>query len=241
MTDDRCLLLFTKPARPGRVKTRLVGELSAEQAADLHQAFLDDVTTRLAGGSFRLVLAWAIGPGEALPAPPEPGLRAVRQRGEALGERLYEGLADAARDHRYVMALGSDHPLVARARIEEGFEHLEAGCGVVLGPAEDGGYYLIGVDRERLTPDLFRDVPWSTDRVLATTLERCREQGVRPHLLPEGWDVDTPCDLARLADLMIDGHRGCPRTRLLLARWGRVPVLAEPVPDGRLNVGEGAP
>lgn len=241
MTDDRCLLLFSKPARPGRVKTRLLGELSPQQAAELHQAFLGDVAERLARGRFRLVLAWALDPGEAIPEPPEPGLPAARQRGEGLGDRLFGGLAEAARDHRYVMALGSDHPLVARSRIEEGFERLEAGCGVVLGPAEDGGYCLIGIDRERLTPDLFRDVPWSTDRVLATTLERCREQGVRPHLLPEGWDVDTPSDLTRLADLMLDGHRGCPRTRRLLARWGRVPVLAEPVPDGRLDVREEAP
>ncbi|HYH47031.1 MAG TPA: DUF2064 domain-containing protein, partial [Thermoanaerobaculia bacterium] len=156
---DRRLLLFTKPARPGRVKTRLIGDLTPLQAADLHGAFLEDLLERLQGGSFDLRIAWALDDGDELPGGPVPGLR---QEGAGLGERLFGALSGAAREvaletgHRgAVMALGSDHPTLPLELVHHAFERVEAGAEVVLGPAEDGGYYLIALGAGAVAPRLF--------------------------------------------------------------------------------------
>lgn len=217
---SRRLLLFTKPAREGRVKTRLIGDLTAAEAASLHAAFLDDLLDRLREGDFELRLAWALDPGDELPGGPVAG---VRQEGDDLGERLYRALAGAAREASSVMALGSDHPTLPLARIHEAFEALERGARVVLGPAEDGGYYLVALRSDAVSRRLFQDIPWSTAGVLPATLERCRELGISPELLPVAADVDTPEDLRRLASRMVSGDLGCPRTRELLRLWQRLP------------------
>ena len=219
--SQRRLLLFTKPARAGRVKTRLIGDLSAGEAAELHAAFLDDLVERLEGGAFTLRLAWALEPDEEVPAGPTPG---VRQSGEGLGDRLYNAFAEAAREAPFVAALGSDHPTLPPALAERAFAALEAGADAVLGPAADGGYYLIALRAAAVRRRLFEGIAWSTDGVLASTLERCRELGLAVELLPEAADVDTPEDLRRLAAELAAGDLGCPRTRGLLAAWDRLPA-----------------
>ncbi len=206
-------MVFTKPARPGRVKTRLIGELDAEQAAALHAAFLSDLLERLAGGGFDLRIAWALEPGEE--APPAPGFR---QEGGDLGERLFHGLARAARDHGRVAAVGSDHPDLPLATVERAFAELET-AEIVLGPAEDGGYYLVGARAEALRPELFEGIAWSTGGVFEATVERCQRLGLRLARLPVAADVDTPADLERLAAALERGEADCPRTRALLASW----------------------
>ncbi len=181
----RRLLLFTKPARAGRVKTRLIGDLTPAQAAELHAAFVADLVARLSGASCDLHLAWA------------------------------------AREASAVAALGSDHPSLPVELVERAFAAIEAGARLVLGPAEDGGYYLIALAAP-VPRRLFEDIDWSTGRVLAQTLERAAELGIAPELLPPVADVDTPEDLARLARRMAASDLGCPRTRHLLAAWGRL-------------------
>lgn len=224
---QRRLLLFTKPARQGRVKTRLIGDLTAAQAAELHAAFLGDLVARLAGGRFELDVAWAVEAGERLPGGLLPGVGSLRQEGAGLGERLHGALAAAARRSRVVAALGSDHPTVEVELVERAFAAVENGADVALGPAEDGGYYLIALAAGAVRRRLFEDVPWSTPGVLAATLERCAELGLAVELLPVAADVDTPADLERLAVRLAPpgaaAAAGCPRTRALLARWRRLP------------------
>ena len=217
--SSRRLLLFTKPAREGRVKTRLIGDLTAAEAAELHAAFLADLLARLRQGDFELRLAWALEPEEELPAGPAPG---IRQEGGDLGERLYRALSEAAGEAAAVAALGSDHPTLPVDLVHLAFEKVEAGVDVVLGPAEDGGYYLIALRAAAVSRRLFEHIVWSTERVLALTLERCRELDLSVELLPEAADIDTPEDLRRLAKRMVSDDLGCPRTRELLAGWGRL-------------------
>ena len=239
----RRLLLFTKPARAGRVKTRLIGDLTAAEAADLHAAFVADLASRLAPEPFGLIVAWALDPGEALPEPPVAGVAGVRQEGADLGARLHAALAAAAAGAAAVAALGSDHPTLPVELVERAFALLAAGAPVVLGPAEDGGYYLIALAVERfpggIPRRLFAGVDWSTERVLAQTLARCGELGVEPVLLPAAADVDTPADLRALALRMAESDLGCPRTRRLLAGWGRLPPLAAAA-GGERGAGEAA-
>jgi uncharacterized protein len=229
---DRRLLLFTKPARAGKVKTRLIGDLTPAQAAELHAAFVEDLLERLRAAPCDLHLAWALEPGEEVPAAVTPGstgsvgLPGERQEGADLGERLYTALSGAAREARAVAALGSDHPTLPVELVERAFAAVEAGAKVVLGPAEDGGYYLIAL-APPVPQRLFEEIDWSTGRVLAQTLARCRELAITPELLPEAADVDTPEDLDRLARRMVETDLGCPRTRSLLAAWGRLPRASE--------------
>lgn len=212
------LLVFTKPARPGRVKTRLVGELTAAEAAALHAAFRDDLCERLRGGDYHLEIAWALDEGEAVPAGPAPGRR---QEGGDLGARLYHALARAARRFEAVAAVGSDHPELAPETVADAFRRLAAGADVVLGPVPDGGYYLIGLKRGAVHRELFEGIAWSTDTVLAETVVRTAVLGLATELLAPGHDVDRPADLAALARRLATSD-ACPRTRSLLASWGRL-------------------
>ena len=248
-TPGPCLVVFTKPAIPGRVKTRLVGaELAGppgspprvvgrDEAAALHAAFLGDLAERLradgAGTRFHVRVAWDIGASTPLPPlPPElAGLSrvdAVRQEGDDLGERLHAALAAAAREHPVVAALGSDHPALDPALLHRALAAVAEGGGadVALGPSEDGGYYLVALARRAVHRRLFSGIDWSTGRVLRQTLARCRELGLAVERLPVARDVDRADDLAALAGELAAG-RGpdCPRTRRLLAGWG---VLAAP-------------
>ncbi len=228
---ERCLLLYTKPASPGRVKTRLIGALreegsgppiSARQAAQLHAAFLGDLSERLAVGRFHLRVAWAMGAGEEeFPAGLVTGAADhVRQEGADLGARLFGSLAAAAGRFPAVAAVGSDHPELPLETVEEAFECLESGADAVFGPAEDGGYYLVGLRSANLKRELFEGVTWSTGEVLAQSLERCRRLGLEVALLATGHDVDVAEDLRRLAARLRSDVAGCPRTRTLLADWG---------------------
>ncbi|HVS65701.1 MAG TPA: TIGR04282 family arsenosugar biosynthesis glycosyltransferase [Thermoanaerobaculia bacterium] len=218
-----CLVVFTKPAVPGRVKTRLVGPLSEGQAAELHAAFLGDLSARLAAATWTLWTAWDLDEGEA-PATelvPVPVARAVRQQGADLGERLFRVLRLAA-DEGFdpVAAVGSDHPTFPLTRLDECSRAFAAGADVVIGPAADGGYYLLACRRRSLDPGLFTGIDWSTDRVLEQTLERCAGARLRVELLATGRDVDTPDDLRRLAAELAARPGQCPRTEGLLAQWG---------------------
>lgn len=216
---ERVVLLFTKPAVPGRVKTRLIGELTAAEAAELHRALLEDVLAHLAGGDYRLEVHWALDPGERAPA---LGLPARTQRGRDLGERLYAALSSVAAGGALTAAVGSDHPEMSASRLEEAFEILEAGTDVVLGPAADGGYYLIALRPEGVREELFADIPWSTPAVLEETLERASRLGLSRRLLPAARDVDTAEDLAALAARLASGEGASPATERLLASWGRL-------------------
>lgn len=230
------LLLFTKPARPGRVKTRLVddgdGPLTAEQAARLHAAFVADLVERLRPEPFRLCMAWDLGGNEGLQeAPPSSiadldlkGLPTLRQRGSNLGARLCHAFVDVSDQAEYLVALGSDHPTMRAELLNRAFELLSGGAPVVLGPADDGGYYLIGVRADTVDRRLFEDISWSTSSVFDTTVERCRELGYRPAFLPRGYDVDRPDDLRRLAAELEIEPTLCPRTYRLLAGWQMISV-----------------
>jgi glycosyltransferase A (GT-A) superfamily protein (DUF2064 family) len=110
------------------------------------------------------------------------------------------------------VVIGADAPHVPAARLAEAADALAADADLVLGPADDGGYYLIGLRTP--TPAVFSGVAWGTSRVLAETLARAR--GLRPLLLEPCFDVDTPADLARLSDVLARGDVALPRTAALL-------------------------
>ncbi len=216
--------MLTKPAVAGRVKTRLVGDLSAMQAARLHAAMVEDLADHLLEGDFETVFAWALENGESIPEGwPRPGLAGWRQRGADLGARLFDALSRAADRAECLCAIGSDHPGLNASRIEEAFALLESGDDVVLGPALDGGYYLIGLRRSQLSAELFTAIPWSTGIVLEKTIERCEELGLGVVRLAPELDVDTGEDLMELERGISAGRIRAPRVARLLKDWSRSP------------------
>lgn len=207
--DARRLVLFTKPARPGRVKTRLIPALGAEQAAALHRAFLGDLLARLLTGRWALEIAWALDEEETMPERTAlavelglaPGALAAvamsRQFGGDLGERMHETMVGGRPP--LVAIVGSDHPELALEVVEEAFVALATGAALLFVPAHDGGYTLVGARVAALRAEWFAGVDWSTCRVLAQSVANARRTGVEPVLLAAAADVDTPADLVALA------------------------------------------
>lgn len=248
------LVVFAKAPVPGQVKTRLTtgGEggargLSAEEAAALHAAFVRDVCERGARVGFGRRFLYVAG-GLSHPLLVEiagrAGYELRAQEGADLGARMHHAIAQELRAAAAVVLIGTDSPTLPGAYLERAGACLQAGEGdVVLGPAIDGGYYLIGARGE--VPELFAPgIAWSTDRVLTETLRRLRalvasRPGFGVRLLPPFYDVDTPADLARLVTDLSEG-RGpstesedaphtraeiddAPHTRALLGELGLIP------------------
>lgn len=225
---ENALVVFARAPRPGAVKTRLVeGGFTPEEACEIHLALLGDVleqADRTVRGLASVSLAWSEPPGAAAPAGLVPhGVKVETQAGSDLGERMARAIQDKIRaGHKRVVVLGSDAPTLPADHLRAAFETL-AGREVVIGPADDGGYYLVGMSRLHL--EIFRDVPWGSEKVLAVTRKRLARAGT-PHAELGVWhDVDTAEDLKRLwKEIVHLKDRKAPeiprRTFGLLARLG---------------------
>lgn len=174
------------------MKTRLIPILRAAEAAELYEALLLD-TVEVAESCARTVVAFTPSGGRrALERLLGPRRRLLPQGPGDLGERLarvFEALCERGQP---AMVVGSDCPALTAARIRTAADRLRD-ADVVIGPALDGGYDLIGLKRPR--PELFDDIPWSTGSVLEITLGRAKEAGLRVELLEAVRDLDTPEDL----------------------------------------------
>ena len=121
------------------------------------------------------------------------------------------------RGYKAVCVIGSDAPHLPAAFLLEAWGRLQRGADAVLGPADDGGYYLVALPRA--APALFRDIPWSGAAVLEVTLARAAEERLSVSLLPPWYDVDTPDDLLRLREDLRRGVAYAPATAELLEEW----------------------
>jgi len=192
--------VMAKVPAPGEVKTRLCPPLTPEQAAALARCFLQDKVEQVAGvGTAAMVVAFSPAErAEALRGLLPATVRLVPQPAGDLGARMDRVLTDLlAEGYPGAIAVGTDSPSLPTAYLEQACDHLLAGrADVVVGPCEDGGYYLIGLRAP--APGLFRAMPWSTAAVLDETLARIERLGLRRVLLPPWFDVDRGEDLARL-------------------------------------------
>ena len=222
------LVIVGKAPEPGRTKTRLSPPLTLEQGARLYAGFLLDTVALGVGlgwGGVTLIYPPRPGAAEELSRllPPELGAR-VRlqpQPGEGLGAALAGAFSShLAEGFARVVLIGSDNPSLPPALVEEARAGL-ADHDLVIGPSEDGGYYLIGMARPHL--GVFERITWSTHLVYGETLARARELGLSVLSLPAWYDVDTVAELRRLRDDLARMPADvAPRTRALLAEvaWG---------------------
>ena len=214
----KALIMFAKRPVPGRVKTRLSPPLSPGEAAELYRCMLLDLLAK--GGALAGVDPWLFHEPDAEAAPffaeVAPGMPCAPQDGTDLGERMANAFRRLATGYGGIAIIGTDLPDLPMAYVEEAFRRLDAGeADAVLGPADDGGYYLVAMGE--LHAELFRDVPWSSEEVLATTLARAEEAGIAVSLLPVWHDVDTVDDLQRPE--LLDAANGTPLTREFIGTW----------------------
>ncbi|MBI3669618.1 MAG: TIGR04282 family arsenosugar biosynthesis glycosyltransferase [Acidobacteria bacterium] len=207
------LLVFAKVPEPGRVKTRLFGALTPQQAAEAGRACLSDTVLqagRVAGCRLWLQVAAPLDRAAQLAnsLALDARWRVGVQRGRNLGERFHAAFDSLFRAGcRKVICVGTDTPWMGRRRILRAMELLDS-ADVVLGPSADGGYYLVGARRR--VPRIFRDIPWSTSQVFGATLRALQKAGASYRLLPRDFDLDRPEDLARAAALLGEDAQRAP-------------------------------
>jgi rSAM/selenodomain-associated transferase 1 len=193
MTND-ALILFVRNPQKGQVKTRLAAEVGAEEALRVYKALIShtrNVAMHVQASRF----VWF---SDFLEASDnwDPAFFEMRvQEGADLGERMLRALCEGLRDHHKVVLTGSDIPGLSPQLIQHAFSRLDD-SDVIIGPAKDGGYYLIGM--KKLHPEVFRDMIWSHPEVLSETCSRMNRLGVRYELIEPLRDLDTPKDYADL-------------------------------------------
>jgi rSAM/selenodomain-associated transferase 1 len=200
MTRRVALVVMAKVPEAGQVKTRLCPPLTPDEAASLARCFLLDRVEQLGEVADSDAMV-AFAPRERaadMRALVPASVRLVPQAGADLGARLDRVLTDLlAEGYRAAIAVDADSPTLPTMYLRRACAELRDGAAdVVVGPCDDGGYYLIGLRVPM--PALFADMPWSTSAVTAETLVRARRLGLRLALLPSWFDVDRAADLARL-------------------------------------------
>lgn len=194
----RAILFFVKLPEPGKVKTRLAATVGTERAAEIYQMLVARICAALPADVQVIVMCDPPDSGAAVEDWIGASLRGAEFHPQAagdLGVRLERAFADAfARGFEKVAAIGSDCIDLGDAIFDETWRALDA-CDCVIGPADDGGYYLLALRQP--CPRLFFRVEWSTDRVFAQTIERAEAAALRVRLLPRLHDVDTEEDWRR--------------------------------------------
>ena len=190
-------MVFAKEPAPGRVKTRIAKELGEAEAAEIYRRLGRRVVQQLRGGDYRTVICYD-------PPASEPEIRKwlgekeheyLPQQSGDLGERLTHAVEWGFGEGDLVCVVGTDIPDLDRHRVESAFSLLSdpEGADAVFGPAVDGGYYLLALRRP--TPDLFKGIPWSTDRVLEESMKQANGLGLKVESLSVLADVDRVEDL----------------------------------------------
>jgi len=197
VNSESALLVFVKYPEPGRVKTRLSPELTPQESAAFYRALAEEIVGAHASASgYDSIVCFDPGDaGREMRAWLGPNVRLWGQRGDDLGARELHALLKALEGgYKKVALIGTDCPTLAPGDIEAAFASLDRN-DLVLGPCEDGGYYLIGVTRPLAC--LFEGVGWGGDRVLSETLERAEHAGLSLELLGSKYDIDSYADLER--------------------------------------------
>lgn len=202
MTDAQALAIFCKTPEKGFVKTRLAASVGDQKALEIYLELLNitDEETRPFSSSLYLFVTSSVGDSvEKIQSTlqqqdlfTDPKTKFVIQQGENLGQKMSAAFEKLFKNHQSVVLIGCDLPDLTSALISNAFDALQSN-DVVIGPSCDGGYYLIGLNKE--TPDLFKEISWSTEKVLNQTLEKAERLSLKVQLLNKLRDIDTLEDL----------------------------------------------
>ena len=207
MHDKPIILLFIKAPLKGQIKSRLAAAIGNDAALELYQRFVLDTIDTVGALAIPLRICFY---------PPDAGTTirtwlgnehaCMPQQGNDLGERMEQAFEQVFKEgYDRAVLIGSDIPELSHAVIREAFAALDT-YDAVIGPAADGGYYLIGFTAKSFVTSVFHHIVWSTSTVCDETLTRFKHSGKRVHLLPKLHDVDTQDDLR----LFFKRHRNDP-------------------------------
>lgn len=185
---DAVVIVVCKAPERGRVKTRLAKDIGEERAYHVYSIMMATLFANLSAGSGYDVCACVDGNMSLVQA---GTVDPIKQHGATLGERILNAIKDCAL-YPVKIVIGSDTPNITAHIVQQAIISLDA-ADVVIGPAHDGGYYLIGM--KQLHEGLFEDISWSTEQVLEQTQDRARSAGLSIVLLPIMRDIDTLEDL----------------------------------------------
>jgi rSAM/selenodomain-associated transferase 1 len=222
MNGKRCVILFVKFPDKGRVKSRLARQLGEDAALSLYENMVLDAIDMLKRGRFPFRICFT---------PPDAGNRMtgwlgrehdyLPQTGGDLGDRMDEAFAGVfSTAVEAALLIGSDIPGLTTGIIEEAFASLVTN-DAVIGPADDGGYYLIGFRKNTFTPGIFHDMVWSTNTVFRMTMDKLHDASRKAHILSKLTDVDTIEDLKTLLSQVRGPASGPSRTRSFLEQHFR--------------------
>jgi uncharacterized protein len=214
---ERCLLVMVRAPIRGRVKSRMALSLDEEIVLDLYRAFVLDTLATASALLIPVVVCFE--PADATDEVARwlgDGFTYLAQKGEDLGQRMENAFRHLfSEGYQCAVLVGSDTPDLPEELIREAFVSLKQ-KDAVIGPARDGGYYLIGFKGDRLLPEVFQDIPWGEDCVFPRTMDFFRKHLYDVHILAEWHDMDRVEDLGHLMGKT--GQGPGERTRDCLAR-----------------------
>lgn len=196
------LIIFSKAPVPGKVKTRLIPDIGVDKATSTYKELLSYTLSLAEKTHFSSIQLWIDGDIN------HPFFKSIKNQGSIefkkqsgidLGQRMSNAFDVALDEHDIVIVIGCDCPTLTVSDLKEASGLLIDGVDVVLGPAEDGGYYLIGLKENN--PHLFEGISWGKESVMAETCRRINELNWRFDSLSERWDLDRPADLLRYSKL----------------------------------------
>ncbi len=208
------LIVFAKEPVQGKVKTRLHTGIEPSEATDLYTAFLFDSLSQYGrlGPDVRLYVSSEtaeVGPIVGYDGPVR------KQHGRDLGSRMQHAFAETFRaGYERIVIIGTDHPSLPDDFIAFAFQTLSTVESIVIGPADDGGYYLLGMNQ--FYPQLFEGMTFSREDVFDQTVDRAATTNAELTILPPWYDVDTPQALQRLLEDLPPNSETAPRTRAVL-------------------------
>jgi uncharacterized protein len=192
------VMVFCKAPVAGQVKTRLDNALTPNQCVEVHTELSLKTLDLVTHSKLWPVQLWCSPSTEhvffsSIATQYDIALR--QQQGKDLGERMHYAFCSALKTYRHALIIGCDCPSLTQSDLVTALTALTDGNDVVLAPAEDGGYVLIGLNQPH--PEPFDDIPWGTPQVLEKTRERITQYSFQHVEIKEQWDVDTPADLLR--------------------------------------------
>jgi rSAM/selenodomain-associated transferase 1 len=201
------VIVFARAPVAGASKTRLIPALGEKAAASLHARMIEHTLETLADVPADHDLQLWCAPNTTHPLfarlADRYDLSLHIQRGNNLGARMYHALDTALLVHDHAIVIGTDCPGLVSADILAATDALKTTADAVIGPAADGGYWLLGV--QAVSATLFSEIAWGSDRVYEQTLQRIETLGWRSHALRTQTDIDRPEDLARLPVRLLKG------------------------------------
>ncbi len=217
--DKRCVILFVKFPEKGKVKSRLARHLDGDMVLSIYACMVLDALDTLTSGHFPFCICFdPPGASGRMRSWLGQQYRYMPQLGDTLGERMERAFSRVFSESiEEAVLVGCDIPGLTSAIIDDAFRSLK-NHDAVIGPASDGGYYLIGFRRSAYYPPVFRDMSWSTSRVFGETVERLGRSSLTVHVLPECMDVDTRDDLVKLLGRHSDNDAPVSRTLQYLNR-----------------------